>query len=346
MQHALLWYCRNIGDLRALLLAVGIYGAEFLFDAALFISRRRRCRIEGEEAYRSMLELCAILEMEHWIAERHSEKQKYFQRHGYRGLNMRKYLDRPLMAFAPARGGRVFPCFMLGRKQLQEEKSFVFSNQIRKSGNLDDAIQVFVDSGCRIFPMMLRRDAYVWEVKWEIEKRIDGHIRQLISLGKVLRDEVQLCEYGIQSGSSFYVRTDAGSLLGGTKRPSPRRPSNENQKEQQEQLNRNEHPSKKTKVPGGSGGLGGVKRSSSRLSPQTSGHGCLSLVGLRATGRAAGATEALHRRGHRLPSAETSMLTDMGIVIMHAWRWCHPARCGIEADVRQGRGSRATAGYR
>ena len=54
MQHALLWYCGNIGDLRALLLAVGIYGAEFLFDAALFISRRRRCRIEGEEAYRSL----------------------------------------------------------------------------------------------------------------------------------------------------------------------------------------------------------------------------------------------------------------------------------------------------
>ena len=75
--------------------------------------------------------------------------------------------------------------------------------------------------------------------------------------------------------------------------------------------------------------------------------GCLSLVALRATGRAAQrATEALHRRGHRLQSAETSMLTDMGIVTMHAWRWCHPARCGIEADVRQGRGSRATAGYR
>ena len=75
--------------------------------------------------------------------------------------------------------------------------------------------------------------------------------------------------------------------------------------------------------------------------------GCLSLVGLRATGRAAErATEALHRRGHRLQSAEASMLTDMGIVTMHAWRWCHPARCGIEADVRQGRGSRATAGYR
>ena len=75
--------------------------------------------------------------------------------------------------------------------------------------------------------------------------------------------------------------------------------------------------------------------------------GCLSLVALRATGRAAErATEALHRRGHRLQSAEASMLTDMGIVTMHAWRWCHPARCGIEADVRQGRGSRATAGYR
>ena len=75
--------------------------------------------------------------------------------------------------------------------------------------------------------------------------------------------------------------------------------------------------------------------------------GCLSLVALRATGRAAQrATEALHRRGHRLQSAEVSMLTDMGIVTMHAWRWCHPARCGIEADVRQGRGSRATAGYR
>ena len=56
--------------------------------------------------------------------------------------------------------------------------------------------------------------------------------------------------------------------------------------------------------------------------------GCLSLVALRATGRAAErATEALHRRGHRLQSAETSMLTDMGIVTMHAWRWCHPARC-------------------
>ena len=56
--------------------------------------------------------------------------------------------------------------------------------------------------------------------------------------------------------------------------------------------------------------------------------GCLSLVGLRATGRAAQrATEALHRRGHRLQSAEASMLTDMGIVTMHAWRWCHPARC-------------------
>ena len=54
----------------------------------------------------------------------------------------------------------------------------------------------------------------------------------------------------------------------------------------------------------------------------------LSLVGLRATGRAAErATEALHRRGHRLQSAEASMLTDMGIVTMHAWRWCHPARC-------------------
>ena len=75
--------------------------------------------------------------------------------------------------------------------------------------------------------------------------------------------------------------------------------------------------------------------------------GCLSLVALRATGRAAQrATEALHRRGRRLQSAEASMLTDMGIVTMHAWRWCHPARCGIEADVRQGRGSRATAGYR
>ena len=75
--------------------------------------------------------------------------------------------------------------------------------------------------------------------------------------------------------------------------------------------------------------------------------GCLSLVALRATGRAAQrATEALHRRGHRLQSAEASMLTDMGIVTMHAWRWCHPARCGIEAYVRQGRGSRATAGYR
>ena len=75
--------------------------------------------------------------------------------------------------------------------------------------------------------------------------------------------------------------------------------------------------------------------------------GCLSLVALRATGRAAQrAMEALHRRGHRLQSAEASMLTDMGIVTMHAWRWCHPARCGIEADVRQGRGSRATAGYR
>ena len=75
--------------------------------------------------------------------------------------------------------------------------------------------------------------------------------------------------------------------------------------------------------------------------------GCLSLVALRATGRAAQrATEALHRKGHRLQSAEASMLTDMGIVTMHAWRWCHPARCGIEADVRQGRGSRATAGYR
>ena len=48
--------------------------------------------------------------------------------------------------------------------------------------------------------------------------------------------------------------------------------------------------------------------------------GCLSLVALRAT-------EALHRRGHRLQSAEASMLTDMGIVTMHAWRWCHPARC-------------------
>ena len=56
--------------------------------------------------------------------------------------------------------------------------------------------------------------------------------------------------------------------------------------------------------------------------------GCLSLVGRRATGRAAErATEALHRRGHRLQSAEASMLTDMGIVTMHAWRWCHPARC-------------------
>ena len=56
--------------------------------------------------------------------------------------------------------------------------------------------------------------------------------------------------------------------------------------------------------------------------------GCLSLVALRATGRAAQrATEALHRRGHRLQSAEASMLTDMGIVTMHAWRWCHPARC-------------------
>ena len=54
----------------------------------------------------------------------------------------------------------------------------------------------------------------------------------------------------------------------------------------------------------------------------------LSLVALRATGRAAQrATEALHRRGHRLQSAEASMLTDMGIVTMHAWRWCHPARC-------------------
>ena len=56
--------------------------------------------------------------------------------------------------------------------------------------------------------------------------------------------------------------------------------------------------------------------------------GCLSLVALRATGRAAQrATQALHRRGHRLQSAEASMLTDMGIVTMHAWRWCHPARC-------------------
>ena len=33
------------------------------------------------------------------------------------------------------------------------------------------------------------------------------------------------------------------------------------------------------------------------------------------------------QEGHRLQSAETSMLTDMGIVTMHAWRWCHPARC-------------------